>query len=80
MKRKPTFKSLLVAFSILSLFAFVFVNATAAYGNKSASKNTELISTQIEDSEKEAAEIPVPDVTLLGKLWEIAQKLMDRKG
>lgn len=78
MKQKPTFKSLLVVASIFSLFAFIFVNGQAGFGEKRQILDTAFVQTQIEEAESEG-KLAVPDVTVLGRLLEIAQKLIDRK-
>lgn len=78
MKQKPTFKSLLVVASIFSLFAFIFVNGHAGFGTKIQGSDTVFVETQIEEADNEG-KLPVPDVTVLGSLLDIAHKLIDRK-
>lgn len=78
MKQKPTFKSLLLIASIFSLFAFVFVNVHSSFGVKKQALNTEFVATQMEEEEDSGREIAVPDITVLGRLWDIAQKLIER--
>ncbi|MFN0034457.1 MAG: hypothetical protein ACKVUS_05270 [Saprospiraceae bacterium] len=79
MKRKHTFKSLLITASLLSLFAFAFVNLHANSALKGSVSKIERTQHEVESEEAgETREIPVPDVTVLGRLWEIAQRLLDR--
>jgi hypothetical protein len=79
MKREFTFKSLLITASFLSLFAFAFVNLRSnAVGTQSLS-NLGTISAQVESEEaEESQKMSVPDVTVLGRLWEIAQRFLER--
>ena len=70
---------MLVVASIFSLFAFVYVNAQSNFGIQKPSLQTTFVQTEIVEDEENEREIAVPDVTVLGRLWEIAQKLIDRK-
>ena len=79
MKQKPTFKTLLVVASIFSLFAFVFVNIHSSFVVQKPMLNTTFVQSQIEEDEESGGKITVPDVTILGRLLDIAQKLVDRK-
>ncbi len=79
MKQKRTLKSLLVIASIFSLFAFLFVNIDANFCSKGkCSVKSELVQTQLEDDAEEG-KVTVPDFTMLGRLWDVAHKLIDRK-
>jgi hypothetical protein len=78
MKQKPTFKTLLVVASFVSLSAFVFVNVQSNFTLQKDVISSEFVQPQMEDGDDQAG-IAVPDVTVLGRLWEIAQKLIDRK-
>ncbi|MBL7826731.1 MAG: hypothetical protein JNJ57_08880 [Saprospiraceae bacterium] len=81
MKQKSTFKSLFLAASIFSLFAFVFVNVQSKANMIPTGAPTTLVQPQmVEENENEEREVAVPDVTVLGRLWEIAQRLLDRRG
>lgn len=79
MKREITFKSALITASFLSLLAFAFVNLkTNANWSRPFSK-IELTQNKVESEDAaETREIPVPNVSVLGRLWDIAQRLMDR--
>lgn len=80
MKQKPTFKSILLVASLFSLFAFAFVNVHAGLSVGRSFVQPELVQTQLsEDEQAEEREVAVPDVTILGRLWEISQKILDRK-
>lgn len=80
MKQKPTFKSLLVVASIFSLSAFAIVNLHATLGVDKPVINAGFVPTHIEEDEDDNERVmTVPDVTILGRLWEIAQKLIDQK-
>lgn len=79
MKQKQTFKTLLVIASIFSLFAFLFVNIDAKFGTKGKSLvKSEFVQTHLEENADER-KIGVPGFTMLGRLWDVAQKLIDRK-
>jgi len=79
MKQKRTLKSLLVIASIFSLFAFLFVNIDAKFGSKGKSLvKSEFAQTQLEEDAEEG-KIAVPGFTMLGRLWDVAQKLIVRK-
>jgi hypothetical protein len=80
MKQKLNLKSLLVAASIFSLFAFLFVNLHANCGTKqNCLSNPEFVQTQIAEEEENTGKIAVPDFTMLGRLWDVAHKLIERK-
>ena len=80
MKQKPTFKSLLVVASIFSHFAFAVVTLHATLTVDKPVLNTGFAPAQIEENEEDNDRVlSVPDVTILGRLWEIAQKVIDRK-
>ncbi len=80
MKQKRTLKTLLVAASIFSFFAFLFVNLHASLGAKEKSMaKPEFVQTQIAEEDEESGKIAVPDFTMLGRLWDVAHKLIDRK-
>ncbi len=79
MKQEHTFKSLLVTASILSLFAFAFVNFRTNSTSVQPFSTIELAQNQVEsEDESESTKIPVPDVSVLGRVWELAQRLLDK--
>ena len=80
MKQKYTVKSLLVAASIFSLFAFLFVNIHSnSREKKGCVAKSELVQSKLEAEEENDRKIVVPDVTILGRVLEIAQKLIVQK-
>jgi len=79
MKRSLTFKSLLISASLLSLFAFAFVNLRTNSTLAQPFSKIEMAQSQVESEEaNESGKITVPDVSVLGRVWEIAQRLLDR--
>lgn len=78
MKRTITFKSLLITASILSLFAFAFVNLRVTTGVSQPFASIQLPQNQIESEDAaQSQDMTVPNVTVLGRVWEIAQRLLD---
>jgi len=77
MKQSPAFKSLLIIASLLSVFAFAFVNFRTNSTLAQPFSKIELAQNQVE-SENESSKIPVPDVSVLGRVWELAQRLLDK--
>ncbi len=79
MKREITFKSHLITLSILSLFAFVFVNLNTKATMAQPFSKIEMAQNQVETEDaSDSDKIPVPDVSVLGRVWEIAQRLLAR--
>lgn len=79
MKREITFKSILIATSFLSLSAFAFVNFRTNAPLDRPYSAMEMPESKVETDETvESRDLPVPDVSVLGRLWDIAQHLMDR--
>ena len=79
MKREITFKNVLITASFLSLLAFAFVNLSAHSNVTQSFSKVEISHNQVEAEETgESREIKVPNVSVLGRLWDIAQRLMDR--
>ena len=79
MKRELTFKTVLLTASFLSLLAFAFVNFKVNSPTGQAFSKIELAQNQVEaDDGTESREIKVPNVSVLGRLWDIAQRLLDR--
>lgn len=78
MKRKITLKSLLISSSIVSLFAFGFVNFQSNSALVKPLSALGMNPSQVESDNGESHEIPVPDVTVLGRILEIAQGLLGR--
>lgn len=79
MKRKLTFKSLFLSAAVCSFLAFAFVNIKAQSAPAQSFTKIELAQSQVEaEDAAESREIKVPNVSVLGRLWDIAQRLMDR--
>jgi hypothetical protein len=80
MKREITFKSLLLSATLLSLLAFTFVNAQSNGCSNGAFAPMGFAKSTVEDKEAcdEARDMNVPDVTVLGRLWDIAHRLLDK--
>ena len=79
MKRNNTLKSLFLAASFLSLFAFAFVNLRANTSIAQSFSGIEMVQGQVDSEEvTDADKLPVPDVSVLSRVWEIAQRLLDR--
>ena len=78
MKRKLTLKSLLISSSIVSLFAFGFVNFQSNQMTGKPLAALDMNSNQMESDDTDSNNIPVPDVTVLGRVLEIAQRLLGR--
>lgn len=79
MKREITFKSLLIAASLFSLLAFVFVNLRSNPSFFATIHPLTMAQNQVETEEAtESTKIAVPDVTVLGRLWDITQRLLER--
>ncbi|MBK8967473.1 MAG: hypothetical protein R3D58_05685 [Saprospiraceae bacterium] len=76
MKQKLLSKYLLAAILAMSLFSFAYVNLHAAYAGKStcdqSAKTTQ--SVLIEEEDSRASKIPVPDVTIIGRVLDIVQR------
>ena len=79
MKQSLTFKSLLITVSLISLFAFAFVNLRTSSTLAQPFPKMEMAQNQVvgEDAE-ESRKIAVPDVSVLGRIWEIAQRFLDK--
>jgi hypothetical protein len=79
MKREITFKTILLTASFLSLLAFAFVNIQTNSVSALPFSKSEIVQNQVQsEAESQNNEIPVPNVTVLGRVWEIAQRLLDR--
>ena len=79
MKRENTFKTLLLTASLLSLFAFAFVNLRTNAMSAQPFSEIEMVQNQVESDEaSESDKLPVPDVSVLGRVWEIAQRFLNK--
>lgn len=79
MKQKPTFKSILLVASLFSLSAFIFVNWNSNSSLSQIENKAKIVQTQLEDNDEDQSNVPVPDVTVLGRLWDMAQKIILKK-
>lgn len=78
MKRKSLPKSLFLATAIFSLTAFLFVNVHANL-TVPVQVRTEVTldqQAQVKDGESEEQDVKIPDVSALGRLFELAKTLI----
>lgn len=80
MKREITFKSLFLSAALLSLLAFTFVNVRSNDCANNSFVSFGIAQSNIEDRETcdDTRDMQMPDVTVLGRLWDIAQRLMEK--
>ncbi len=78
MKRKQLPKSPFLLIAVFSLSSFVFVNLHANLSNIGVCSETKMEQPKMEECENgKSREIPVPDVTVVGRLLALAQKLIE---
>ena len=78
MKRKQLPKSLFLLIAVFSVSSFLFVNVHASNAKSDLCCAAKLEQPKMEESENgKSREIAVPDVTVLGRLLELAQKFID---
>ena len=74
MKRRLLPKSFFFAATLFSLFAFTFVNVNVA-SEISRPSNTSLVQTTVEEAgDQDNTNISVPDITIVGRLMEVAHR------
>ena len=79
MKRTNTFKIILVCSSFLSICAFAFVNLQSNASLSSSFSTLSISRNQMESEEaQESRELSVPDVTVIGRVYDLAKRLLDR--
>jgi hypothetical protein len=81
MKKEFLPKQLLFVAAIVSLLAFAFVNLHANGTKSAVAQRAGLAQTKVEEPkerDQEIAEIKMPNLTLLGRVWEIAQRLLEK--
>jgi hypothetical protein len=79
MKRTVTFKTLLVCASVLSLSAFAFVNLNQKVVFSHSLPILTSAQPKAESDDMDAdRELQVPDVSVIGRVYGIAQKLWDK--
>ncbi len=77
MKQKRLPKSLLPFVAVVSMTAFLFVNVHSGNSTQNVLSASEIAPAQVEHEEDEKAyEVKVPDISLLGRVLDIAQKLL----
>jgi len=78
MKHKLPFKYVIAGIFALSLFSVLYVNAgerqDAQAGFSDTKQPVEVAS--VDENEQERNNIPVPDVTILGRIVDLAQRLV----
>jgi len=79
MKRKQTLRSLIVVATLISAVAFTFVNVQTGDNLDQQLQAINFKQEQVEsDNMSESRKLIVPNVTVLGRLWEIAQRYLDK--
>jgi hypothetical protein len=78
MKRNLTFKSILITACLFSVFAFIFVNLKADTSLSRHFSEIKMVRTQVESEAGTSDRLQVPNVSVLGRLWEIGQRFLDR--
>ncbi len=81
MKRKQLPKSPFLLIAVFSLSSFVFVNLHASFSNIGVCDKAKQEQSKLEECENgKSREIPLPDVTALGRILALAQKLLEVAG
>lgn len=76
MQNKLLAKYIIAGVIVLSLFSFAYVNLHAAYKNPSAcGHKTDAQHPEMVEEEDQKQDFAVPDVTILGRIANLAQKL-----
>jgi hypothetical protein len=79
MKRTATFKTILVCASLLSLSAFAFVNLSTHTAITHPFSQLSATQAKLDESEmEESRELSVPDVNVIGRVYGIAKRLLDK--
>lgn len=83
MKQSITPKSFLIIAAIVSGCCFLFVNIHAVWSNPAGiATSTELIDKDkqpaVEQDDEDTANLPVPDVTVVERIFNLAQRLVGR--
>ncbi|MEI6411777.1 MAG: hypothetical protein WCR52_20465 [Bacteroidota bacterium] len=77
MEKKQLPKSYYFIAAAFSLSAFLFVNIHAELNIGNSIPGSELAQPKVEDSSPQKDyDVPAPDVTVLGKVFELAEKLL----
>ena len=77
MKQKRLHKSLLPIIALFSLLAFLFVNLHADLPQQNANNVPTLTQSKLEDESAEKGyDVKIPDISFLGRVLDIAQKLL----
>jgi hypothetical protein len=79
MKRTTTLKTILLCSSLLSICAFAFVNLHSNAALSSSLSSLTIAKEQLKSDEvEESQKLSVPDVTVIGRVYGIAKRLLDR--
>jgi hypothetical protein len=77
MEKKQLPKSFYFIAAAFSLTAFLFVNLHAGLSIGNKLPGSELAQSKVEEgAPQKDYDVPVPDVTVLGKVFELAEKLL----
>jgi hypothetical protein len=77
MKQKRLPKYFFPFITVVSMTAFLFVNVHSGNSTQKNLFTSEIAPAQVEhDEDEKAYEVKVPDISLLGRVLDIAQKLL----
>ncbi|MCB0529939.1 MAG: hypothetical protein H6565_06455 [Lewinellaceae bacterium] len=78
MNRKQLPKSFFLLIAVFSLFSFLFVNLHSGFAKSQVCPNVKIEQAKMEDSDdSKATNIPIPDITVIERLWRLAQKVVE---
>lgn len=82
MKQSLTPKTFLLSLAIFSACSFLFVNIHAVWSTPAVAAPTELVAPQtepaVEEEQEQSNDLAIPDVSVFGRLIELAQKMTGR--
>jgi len=79
MKQSRHSKSIFLSIATFSLAAFLFVNLHAGLTIPSQTvPGSALTQSKVEEPDNNAYDLPLPDVTVLGRLMELVDRLLPR--
>lgn len=77
MEKKQLPKSFYLIIAAFSFTAFLFVNLHAGFNLGNNTPGLERTQAKVEeDATQKQYDVPVPDVTVLGKVFDLAEKLL----
>jgi len=80
MKQKQPLKYVIAGILALSLFSIVYVNlGSRSPYHASTLETQQSLETASVNEEKQERDIPVPDVTVLGRMLDLAQRLVSHR-